>query len=460
MQQTTPITVFSANSNGRTNRCSFYAILETVASLCADGWTRTFLHLLDEDSEPSRKLQRSNSTSIVDSRSMNAARLTPTSVASQIFYLHHTASLSLAADHAVCLHEICTWSHLLPESCGGETRVSRSYFWPRTSLLYCNLSISFLPNSVYIVFFWISLTLVATIAHLLLSVLYTSPTISNLDLRGTPRPRTLSRVSFVFPAPVLARYSARLVLHIPRIQYTTQDEAPTRLPQQNQECHTRSPSRPPRHNNDPHSCHIHSFGQVRRARGLELRLMLAHDPHPHLPHHGPDVVSCLPLQQRLRLRDPRRSLRPPGVLITVLFAATAFFSCRSLMTYKRTGLVPLEVHKQSDFSVQTQEAFSSNNHTDEIDDEHVTSTDARQSGYAYQQSPPDDQYAPIYNNDPDDIGHRNPAQPISPLGENGLGVKNYDTSYGGAYGQHSPVISPDGDPRADYGKYGRASYGR
>ena len=130
------------------------------------------------------------------------------------------------------------------------------------------------------------------------------------------------------------------------------------------------------------------------------------------------------------------------------------------MTYKRTGLVPMEVHKQSEFSVQTQDAFSSNIHTDEFDDDHVTSADARQGGYAYQQPSIDDQYAPIYNNDHDDVGHLNPTQPISPLGENGLGVNNYDTSYRGAYGQHSPVISPDGDPRADYGKYGRASYGR
>ena len=41
-----------------------------------------------------------------------------------------------------------------------------------------------------------------------------------------------------------------------------------------------------------------------------------------------------------------------------------------------------------------------------------------------------------------------------------MGINNYDTSYGGAYGQHGPVISADGDPRADYGKYGRNSYGR
>ena len=110
-----------------------------------------------------------------------------------------------------------------------------------------------------------------------------------------------------------------------------------------------------------------------------------------------------------------------GVLIMGLFAATAFFSFRSLMTYKRTGLVPVEVHKQNDFSAQTQDAFSPNIHTDEFEDERNPSADARQSGYAYQQPSVDEEYAPIYNDDHDEIGHLNPTQPISPLGENGLG---------------------------------------
>ncbi len=146
-----------------------------------------------------------------------------------------------------------------------------------------------------------------------------------------------------------------------------------------------------------------------------------------------------------------------GVLIMVLFAATAFFSFKNLMTYKRTGLVPMDIPKQNEVSVQTQEAFSSNMHTDEFDDDRDPSADARQGGYAYQQPHVDEEYAPIYQNEHDDIGHLNPAQPLSPLGQNGLGINNSGTSYRGAYGQRSPILSPDGDPRADYGKYGRNS---
>ena len=149
-----------------------------------------------------------------------------------------------------------------------------------------------------------------------------------------------------------------------------------------------------------------------------------------------------------------------GVMIMALFMATAFFSFRSLIKYKRTGMMPINISKQNEFSEQTQEAFSSNLHADEFDDDHNASADARQGGYAYQQPHLDEEYAPIHQNDRDDLSHLHPQQPVSPLGQNGLGINNYDTSYGGAHGQHSPIISPDGDPRADYGKYGRNSYRR
>ena len=145
-----------------------------------------------------------------------------------------------------------------------------------------------------------------------------------------------------------------------------------------------------------------------------------------------------------------------GVFIMVLFVATAFFSFQNLMTYKRTGMMPFHNSKQNDFSVQTEQAFSSNIHNDEFDDDH-TGADARQGGYAYQQPHLDEEYAPIHQNDHDDrdLGGMNPTQPISPLNQHGLGLNSYDTSYAGANGQHNSTIGPDGDPRAGYGQYGR-----
>lgn len=148
-----------------------------------------------------------------------------------------------------------------------------------------------------------------------------------------------------------------------------------------------------------------------------------------------------------------------GVMIMLLFIVTAIFSFRALMTYKRTGMMPFHPTKtHDDFVVQSQEAFSSNMRNDEFDNDHTA--DARQGRDAYQQQNLDEEYVPIHQADHDDLGHMNATQPISPLANNGLGLDRYDTSYGGAHEQHSPVISPDGDPRADYGKYGRQSYGK
>lgn len=145
-----------------------------------------------------------------------------------------------------------------------------------------------------------------------------------------------------------------------------------------------------------------------------------------------------------------------GVFIMLLFAITFFFSFRSVMTYKQTGMMPFNHAKpHDDFNVQTQEAFSSNMRNDEFDD--AQPADARQGGYAYQQPRVDEEYAPIYQADHDnDMGHMNPQQPMSPLGQQGTGL-HYDTSYGGAHGQHSasPVLSPDTNPRADYGQWAR-----
>jgi translocation protein SEC72 len=144
-----------------------------------------------------------------------------------------------------------------------------------------------------------------------------------------------------------------------------------------------------------------------------------------------------------------------GVFIMILFGVTFFISFRSVMTYRRTGMMPINMGKQEDFNVQSQDAFSTNMH----DDVEEHNTDARQS-YGYQQSRPEE-YAPIYQADDHDLGHA-PQQPVSPLGQQGL---SYDTSYSGANGlqnqdtEYRSPLSPDIDPRADYGKYGKRSTG-
>ena len=114
------------------------------------------------------------------------------------------------------------------------------------------------------------------------------------------------------------------------------------------------------------------------------------------------------------------------------FLGTSFFSFRAMMSFKRTGMMPVDKSEyqhqpQTSFSQQTQEAFSSNMHTNDFDDDN----DGRQkaSAYAYQQQL-DEEYAPIHQNDrdrdhehqhDDDIAHLKATQPMSPLNQHGPG---------------------------------------
>ena len=141
-----------------------------------------------------------------------------------------------------------------------------------------------------------------------------------------------------------------------------------------------------------------------------------------------------------------------GLIMMLAFCATAFLSFRAVVHYKRTGMMPGQPMGKSDFAVQTQDAFSSNMHNEEFEIDH--NQDSSQGGnYAYQPHPRDEEYAPIYQNDHDELSHV-PQQPISPLGQHGLGLGppqyERDTSY------HGPNIVPDYDPR--YGQH--RAYGR
>jgi len=124
-----------------------------------------------------------------------------------------------------------------------------------------------------------------------------------------------------------------------------------------------------------------------------------------------------------------------GVIEMLLFIATAIISFRAVMTFKRTGMMPAATKMggaPTDFSAQTQDAFSSNMRTEEEFDE--GQHDGGRQDYAYQKPSLDDEYAPIHQNDHEDITHMPAAQLQSPLNHNGLGIHDYDTSYNGAYG--------------------------
>lgn len=134
-----------------------------------------------------------------------------------------------------------------------------------------------------------------------------------------------------------------------------------------------------------------------------------------------------------------------GVIIMLLFVATSYISFKAVMHYRRTGQMPTSVKPSHDFAAQTQDAFSSNLRTDDFDDV-AGGFDARQGG-GYQaglgiSKQDDDEYALLHQADNDDLGRQPPNHGPLPVplsyGQGGNGSQDYNTSYGGAYGRHSP----------------------
>ena len=146
-----------------------------------------------------------------------------------------------------------------------------------------------------------------------------------------------------------------------------------------------------------------------------------------------------------------------GVFVMLSFIATAFVSFKAVMHFRQTGEIPQAgLGNDNTMAKQTQDAFSSNMRNDDPFDDNHENLDPRQgggSGYQPARRSEEDEYAPMYNNnDHEDLTNVRPAQPAGPLGSSsqaGGVVHDYDTSYAGAYGQHSSD-----------GGYGSGSHGR
>ena len=83
-------------------------------------------------------------------------------------------------------------------------------------------------------------------------------------------------------------------------------------------------------------------------------------------------------------------------------------------------------------------------HNEELEEDQ--DLDARQVAYAHDQPySQDEEYAPIFQNDRDDIGHMQAQQPASTLAmPQPISIYDADTSYGGATNPPRS-ISPDQD---------------
>ena len=144
-----------------------------------------------------------------------------------------------------------------------------------------------------------------------------------------------------------------------------------------------------------------------------------------------------------------------GVIIMLLFGGTSYMSFKAVMHYRRTGEMPASAKPGNDFAAQTQDAFSSNLRTDDFDDE--ANFDARQGGGLGRISRQDeDEYTLLHQADNDDLSHPPPSHGTLPVpyGQGGNVQQDYNTSYGGAYGRHSPNSLHDngGPPPPTYGR--------
>jgi len=123
------------------------------------------------------------------------------------------------------------------------------------------------------------------------------------------------------------------------------------------------------------------------------------------------------------------------VVFSVLFAATSAISIHGAMYYRRTSTLPGATPDMSDPSsieAQTKDAFSSNPHDAEYDDEVGLQPEPRGRRE-------DDEYALLHTSDANERGHQ--GRPLDWGGADGRvrgRQEEYDTSYhaGGAYCTH------------------------
>ncbi|EKV14328.1 hypothetical protein PDIG_33440 [Penicillium digitatum PHI26] len=132
-----------------------------------------------------------------------------------------------------------------------------------------------------------------------------------------------------------------------------------------------------------------------------------------------------------------------GVFIFIIFAITAWMSFRNVVHFRRTGTLPDAVSDPT-FAAQSKAAFSSNPAQDfEEDDDDIRSGRGGVMG-ASSRIDRDEDYALLHQSEVDDLGSlqgrtamQGSYDPTAPApGVILHDYSNYNTGYGGAYGQH------------------------
>ncbi|KAF4217724.1 hypothetical protein CNMCM8980_005659 [Aspergillus fumigatiaffinis] len=145
-----------------------------------------------------------------------------------------------------------------------------------------------------------------------------------------------------------------------------------------------------------------------------------------------------------------------GVVIFLLFVGTAWMSFRNVMHFRRTGTLPDAVSDPT-FAAQSKAAFSSNPAHD-FEEEEDDFRSGRAGMGASVRNDQDEDYALLHQSEVDDLGNGNGRTAMhgayDPTATTGSGsvLHDYNTSYGGAHGQHYAQPSEFGSTLSGYGR--------
>jgi translocation protein SEC72 len=146
---------------------------------------------------------------------------------------------------------------------------------------------------------------------------------------------------------------------------------------------------------------------------------------------------------------------------SLLFVATSYFSFRNVFHFRQTGTMP-DVVADPTFDAQTNAAFSSNPaHDFEEEDEFRSGRTADRPGGYGAGADHEQDYALLQQSELEDMQHHAAVQgsydPTAPAP--GQVMHDYDTSYGGAYGQHYNEPSQASQPYEPYPQNQGQNYG-
>ncbi|GIK00421.1 hypothetical protein Aspvir_004444 [Aspergillus viridinutans] len=144
-----------------------------------------------------------------------------------------------------------------------------------------------------------------------------------------------------------------------------------------------------------------------------------------------------------------------GVVIFLLFVATGWMSFRNVMHFRRTGTLPDAVSDPT-FAAQSKAAFSSNPAHD-FEEEEDDFRSGRVGMGASVRNDQDEDYALLHQSEIDDLGNGNGRTAMHGAYDptatgSGSVLHDYNTSYGGAHGQHYAQPSEFSSTLSGYGR--------